>query len=319
MHRGESSVPEESPEPGWDTLAVGVVALSAIVLILILVGYTSAGNHHKELGPLGDWFGGILNPIVAFLALMGLVRTVAIQRDTLELSRGALRQQIALQQKQQSKQTFFDLLRLRSEAVASVEWRVGDQVVLGRAAMKAILGTIDSVASELSSEELQEDLEHWKVPANCPPTARPYVALFAAFYSRDPSSWAAAWHQTILEGEGQLASVESELGHVFRATYQVLKYVYRNADFSIDEKLDLVNYLRAQMSENEFALFALTASTFIGAKSRAVSIAFDLYQDRLYSIWWARDLRTLFDPFESDNRSFASSLGYPPLVGSEPC
>lgn len=314
------TVAQTAPEPDWGIVAVGTVLLAAIVLFIVLMGFQYSHRPFKDFGPVGDWFGGMLNPLVALLALIGLGKSVTIQRETLQKTTDGLREQLRLQRSQTSKQTFFDLLNLRANALNSIEWTGVHGSLKGRAALKAILKTLELVASNVPVDEIQEDLDRWQVPINCPNSAKPYVALFAAFYSKDPSSFATAWHQHILEEQGELGNLESELGHVFRATYQILKFAYQCPDFNAKERQDLANYLRAQMSEDEFALFALTALTSIGKKSRAAAIAFDLYEDRLYSIAWARELSNLFDHSDLENQAFAKNLGYAVLAREgSPC
>lgn len=299
---------------GWERSALTFVAFFAAVIFGIFLLYAGLnGKPAENLGPIGDWFGGMLNPLIAFLALIGLAKSVSLQRETLSETTDGLAKQHALQQKQLSRQTFFDLLALRSEAVESIEWVSGPEKFRGRSAVNALLKSLDETSQNLTLASIEDDLKKWKVPLECPSTAKPRVAVFATFYSGESSSYATSWHQSILAGESQWANLEAMLGHVFRATYQVLKFVYESTDFTDAEKKNLANYLRAQMSEGEFALFALTALTSIGQKSRAASIAFHLYEDRLYSIPWAKGLSSLFDRKLLINRNFASRLGYFPL------
>lgn len=311
-------IPEPAPsstENDWANLAIGFVAISTIALTLIFVGYINSAEDRDitKLGPVGDWFGGMLNPLIAFLALTGLVKSVVIQQKTLRTTTEGLERQLRVQRRQLSKQTFFDLLRLRGEAVDSIEWNDQGKPLHGRAAVKGILKTLETAAAGVSPADIEAELKYWRVPNECSANVQPYVALFAAFYSNHPGSYVTSWYQLVLFEAEKLANLEAELGHVFRATYQTLKFVYECSDFDRSEKRDLANYLRAQMSEGEFALFALTAATSIGEKSRAISIAFDLYEDRLYSITWARELVELFDPKLSHNAAFAAKYGFPVL------
>jgi hypothetical protein len=303
----------------WQALAIGVVAIVAVVLLLIFVGKSTAGDSAGTiLGPIGDWFGGILNPLIAFLALAGLVKSVGIQRETLRTTISGLESQLKLQSKQLSHQTFFDLLTLRAQAVNSIEWREQDEILRGQSAVKAILRELEAMASNLSSSHIEEDLTQWNIPSECPIKARPFVALFVSLYTGRAEAFGTAFAIMAINDElRRKESLEAELGHVFRATYQTLKFLYRCSDFDAYEKKDLSNYLRAQMSEGEFAIFALTALTSIGKRSRAVSIAFDFYEDRLYSIPWATELVQLFDPSVSTNRELAAELGFAVLEGDK--
>ncbi|MEQ1659915.1 MAG: putative phage abortive infection protein, partial [Hylemonella sp.] len=132
-------------------------------------------------------------------------------------------------------------------------------------------------------------------------------------YSGQATSEQGGWSQYVLEEEHELDNLEELLGHIFRATYQILKFIYTSSSFDPSQKRDLVNYLRAQMSEVEFLAFALTGATSIGIKSRALSIALNLYERRLNSIYWATGLRILYDAGKVENSHLASAIGYPVL------
>lgn len=313
--------PTSPDDAGWAPVFVGAVAIAFIVLALIFLGYKENGSANG-LGPIGDWFGGFLNPLIAFLALVGLIKSLSIQRETLRKTTEGLNDQIYLQRKQASRQTFFDLLNLRAMAVNSIAWTDAAQPVEGRSATKAILKSLESAARDFASKDVQIYLDAWEVPKDCPDVAKPYIAVFATFYSGNPLSSDTAGGRFLPESDkySSLDHLESELGHIFRATYQVLKFAYECPDFSEKEKQDLANYLRAQMSEDEFVLFALTALTSIGKKSRAIAIVFDLYEDRLYSVPWATKLRPLFARSDQKNKELASHLGYVALnPGISPC
>ncbi len=291
----------------------------ALTLILLLVLFGAAIvqvapelpasiRNVKKLGEIGDFIGGLLNPIIALLALFALIRSIQIQRDELSDTRKALDAQSSIHNRQRLEQTFFELLSLRASAVGSIEWPdPSGAVKQGRGALKMILQEIEQLGQKYSIEELQLDLDYWQVPPNVPSVAMPYVAAFAYRYAGEYRSEALAMHTGFY---GMLPNYEPELGHVFRATYQILKFIHKQGTLSSSEKEDLANYLRAQMSEDDFLLFGLTALTRIGRKSRAVSITLDFYQKRLQSIPWAREMLPLFDSKNPDNLAFAATEGF---------
>jgi Putative phage abortive infection protein len=306
----KDSVDQISNQNDWSYVAIGAVVIVSLLAALVFIGSKKTA---AELGPIGDWFGGLLNPSIAFLALLGLAKSISVQNKTLQITKNGLNQQLGLQRNQAARTSFFNLLTLRAEAVNSVQWYTNSMPSYGGIALSNILDSLTNLAENISpnDEDIESDLRRWEVPSSCPTSSKPYIALFAALYSNEPMSMTTAWHEATLTGdELQLLKLEAKLGHVFRATYQVLKFVHECNDLNNSEKIDFANYLRAQMSESEFALFALTALTSIGEKSRAISIAFDFYEDRLYSIPWARDLTTLFDASIFSNREFAQKTGY---------
>jgi hypothetical protein len=79
-------------------------------------------------GTFGDFFGGTLNPILSFLALMVLLRTFSMQREELDLQReelketkAILKEQFETQKRQQFENTFFELLKVHNQALESCQ------------------------------------------------------------------------------------------------------------------------------------------------------------------------------------------------------
>ena len=313
---------------GW--LLIFFVFLVAIALILAYARASPPINDflHAKLsfreaaawGQLGDFMGGILNSVISACTLAVAVIVWNLQKTELKKTADAMHSQQQLQSQQISEQTFFNLLELRAAAVSTVEWHIGGKTSSGHSAIKAILKSLNEVASNITVEEIEADLSIWEVDVSCPDLAKPYVALFTVFYTDLAESFQGEWLRLTEADQGHLSNLENEFGHVFRATYQVLKFVYECGDFDTPKKLALSNYLRAQMSETEFALYALTALTSIGRKSRAICIAFDFYQNRLLSTPWAKGLPELFDPRKENNARLAKDCDFPPLVPvSTPC
>lgn len=295
------------------------IALTLILMILVAGAVVvqlspqlpEAIRGIKKLGEVGDFVGGVLNPVIALLALTALFRSIQIQRRELRETKEALQEQTRTHNKQRLEDTFFQLMSLRASAVSSIEWSDPSGTTRqGRSALKLILEDVQNIAQGHTPADVEEDLQHWQVPPNAPDVAKPYIAAFAFRYSGEAHSPALQEH---LGYYGALPNYEPELGHVFRATYQILKFIRRHDEFSAAEKEDMANYLRAQMSEDDFLFFGLTAVTKIGIKSRAAAISLDFYQKRLQSIPWARDMLDLFDSSNPENAAFAASMGFPVL------
>ena len=60
----------------------------------------STSSSSSDLGTLGDFFGGLINPIVAALALYWLTRSVRIQKEELNEARDALQSSASAQARQ---------------------------------------------------------------------------------------------------------------------------------------------------------------------------------------------------------------------------
>ena len=122
-----------------NNFARGVV--KCIVLIIILLVGTYAVNFHNlsfspdGFGQFGDYLGGILNPIVAFFALIILFKSVTIQKQELQTLHEEqqkitdiqneqieqLKKQLEQQTKQSNQEAFFQNLDLYQNALDDVK------------------------------------------------------------------------------------------------------------------------------------------------------------------------------------------------------
>lgn len=137
----------------------GCVAIAVIGWIIMVLAYNSHFTHFFPLsdnpfdmraywGEMGDFFGGTLNPLFAFLGLIMLLATIyqnqvelRLTRDEMKKSADALENQsitLAKQQevmdKQQFETTFFNMLRLQSEITEAVSHvSIRKQIIRGEA------------------------------------------------------------------------------------------------------------------------------------------------------------------------------------------
>lgn len=96
---------------------VQCIAFLLIVAYIAFVVHYNATSQVVELGTLGDYVGGMLNPILAFASFMALLYTIKLQVDELKLTRDELSQSRKAQQdsantlgQQRFEMTFFSLL-----------------------------------------------------------------------------------------------------------------------------------------------------------------------------------------------------------------
>ena len=118
---------------------LGVAAVAAFLIILgLYIAYfknLSVTNDSATWGTFGDYLGGTLNPIISFLALIGLLYTIHQQAQEMQATREELKQ-AAEQQRQQVEQqsrqseifnlqqfesTFFSLLEQHNKVVERIE------------------------------------------------------------------------------------------------------------------------------------------------------------------------------------------------------
>ena len=102
------------------------VALYSSATILFL-NIFSFFDTNRGFGAFGDFFGGMLNPILTFLMFMGVLITIILQQKELKLTRielsnssSALAEQAQTQDKQRFENTFFSLLEQHNEMLAEL-------------------------------------------------------------------------------------------------------------------------------------------------------------------------------------------------------
>ena len=118
---------------------LGGAAVAAFLIILgLYIAYfknLSVTNDSATWGTFGDYLGGTLNPIISFLALIGLLYTIHQQAQEMQATREELKQ-AAEQQRQQVEQqshqseifnlqqfesTFFSLLEQHNKAIERID------------------------------------------------------------------------------------------------------------------------------------------------------------------------------------------------------
>lgn len=86
----------------WIVLVPAFVVILATVAVPIYraIQFEGTGFSYEINGSIGDFFGGIMNPIVALVALVWLVKGVSIQQRELEDTKKALRDSADAQKRQ---------------------------------------------------------------------------------------------------------------------------------------------------------------------------------------------------------------------------
>lgn len=216
-----------------DDTAIGLyrlfqIAFSAIILVF-LINLFSIGE--SSFGEWGDFFGGVLNPILTFLTFMGLLITIVIQQSELKEARkefkrsaDALDEQSVSMKKQNFENTFFQMLSLHND----------------------IVNSIDLTNSENGTTTTGRD-------------------CFSVFYTR----LAKQYKETKMKAKGKydddnMLSLsyklfwekhQVELGHYFRYLFNIVRFV-DESDFSDGPYMKLV---RAQLSDQELLILFYNA------------------------------------------------------------
>ncbi len=137
---------------------VGLIAIGSILIISIIYFLNFHGtlsSNQTVWGEFGDYFGGILNPILSFFALIALLLTIVLQSNDLSLTREqliktstALQEQEKNQQQQIFENTFFQLLKSHISIVEVMVEREFSQDFKGKACFGVLLRKIQKSFEE---------------------------------------------------------------------------------------------------------------------------------------------------------------------------
>jgi len=201
----------------------------------------------SSAGTFGDFFGGVINPILTFGTLIALIITLLIQRRQLTDEKGRARETARALNIQTFENTFFNLLNLHSNIIA--ELRIPSNAAMNSADFPVWGGKPKQIEEKVSRQVFSEVME----------------IVNRGSVSSEPHL-----------GETQANLVYSHiqnrqnyvLGHYFRNLYQILAFIDRysariNSD-DIKEEYSMrkryTNMLRAQLSSHELSLLFYNCS-----------------------------------------------------------
>ena len=214
----------------WSLLLVFAVCAGA--LAFLYWGGVSLTLHAKatELGQLGDFFGGLLNPLVSALTLFVAINVWRLQNDELELTRNELAQTKAVMEEQaktaeqqRAEARFFDLLNIY-------------QLTLGSLSKTIPMGGVNGAAVVLSGRAALPSLFR-----------REICNFFDSGSQTTENDLALAGHLWIKESK--------QIGHYFRTVLMVLKQAQETLGEA--HHFRYVKMFRAQLSREELVLLAL--------------------------------------------------------------
>lgn len=113
--------PEElSGYAGWWLLVIAVCSAIALAVVYWWGWQVPTASKPEQLGQMGDYFGGLLNPLVSTLTLFVAISVWRLQKKEVEETRKALEEQAKTAEQQRQEQRFFDLLNVYQQAVSSI-------------------------------------------------------------------------------------------------------------------------------------------------------------------------------------------------------
>ncbi|NUU04131.1 putative phage abortive infection protein [Herbaspirillum robiniae] len=198
-------------------------------------------------GPFGDFFGGVLNPILTFISFIALAFSFTLQRVQVRDAREQAIESKKVSRQQMFETTFFNLLTLHNSSAEQlhlepdtirypgVKWDPDldevDTVERGRAVFGAVL---DIMRKQSRTRYTPSHLPEPPIASTPPIPAQIYIYIQHR-------------HNFVL-------------GHYFRNLFQILSYI---DEFAVDDPFKAgkksprrryANLLRAQLSTNELTL-----------------------------------------------------------------
>ncbi len=119
---------EDEPESAMERLLKRLIpwigGLMVFALGLYFVWFSSAKVSHDsgDWGTLGDYFGGLMNPVISFATLLIAYAVWQLQREELKATKKALKDQANTAEQQRQEQRFFDLLNTYYRTVDSLRF-----------------------------------------------------------------------------------------------------------------------------------------------------------------------------------------------------
>ncbi|HIF5698672.1 TPA: putative phage abortive infection protein [Vibrio parahaemolyticus] len=203
-------------------------------LNIVIVSFTDKG------GVFGDFLGGVLNPVLTFFTLFGLIATIVIQRQELRLARNEYEKTAEALSTQAIETTFFNILDLHHNIVDNLKVDL-EELSDKSEAQKLLKG----VSSSLIRSQIGVSIS----------TKSEGRAVFEEILNFLSS--AAESPEEVLERYQYIQHHHNHiLGHYFRNLYQALKVInsYEESTLTLTQKRKYASILRAQLSTKELAL-----------------------------------------------------------------
>lgn len=212
-----------------------IVAGIIIVFLFLLDIFLVFGISTDKAGPFGDFFGGVLNPLLTFLTFFCLIVTVVIQRHELSLARTEYKKTAEALSTQAVENTFFNIVDLHHKIVENLKI---DLALIDNRYIK-----FNTVQKAYGTEEVQADTSV---------QGREVFQKVIEYISHEHRSA----EKTIEDYISFQETHNHILGHYFRNLYQALKLIdkYEDSILTPTQKKKYASILRAQLSTKELIL-----------------------------------------------------------------
>lgn len=240
------------------------IIFAIIMFIIVISTYTinfyenTISKIPGDWGTFGDFMGGTLNPILAFLSFLALLQTIKIQgkelkkssealelsKDELSKSSKALEEQSASLKIQNFENTFFNMISLHNEIVNNITIDVKYDFYYTTTKCNYVsisYGKLEHIHTKRKAiDEICSMFTHFIIVKN------PFRKLPKAYD---------LCHEVF----------QDVLGHYFGNIYQILKFI--STSENIDNKRKYSDLFRAQFSSDELQLLFYHCTGSIGSRS----------------------------------------------------
>ena len=228
----------------WFSVALVACAISIVIFLIykyygLIFQLTPEITAH--LGQLGDFFGGILNPVLSFATFAGVIYTIivngkiihqsetrseeAVNRQTTQLT--LLTKQIEILERQSFDSVFFSLLQAHARNLDAIQITDGQTPLSGHNSISYILSAPDIEAIDI------------------PPY--PHVGL----------------ERSLMESycHDFLSRHESVLSHYYKTAIQIILYIEKNSSLSGEQIKSYIELYFSTLSSQEIKTIYLFAAS----------------------------------------------------------
>ena len=242
------------PRLMWGFATLGLLTTIVAIYLYVDMFGTSRSAEHAAWAQFGDYVGGALGPVFAFLALTALLitmhlqhRELSISSEELRISSRALSEQSKSLELQNFENRYFNMLNLQHTIVNAIDLRRKNGATFrGRDCLRIFY------------ERLQRNLRLAK--------------------GADDSSYL---NEVLNRYEKFYIENGHELSHYFRHLYRILKYI-ENSD--VADKRDYSGIMRAQLSNHELGLLFYNGLSQHGEKLKPLAEKYALFENMEVSI-----------------------------------
>lgn len=245
---------EDSEFIHWPAVVISLSAVLAYFYFLVFPGEAKLDYTQAALGATGDFFGGLINPLVGLLTVVLIYKSIHIQRKELKETNDAFRNQNIVIFQQSFEQTFFAWLASYRELVASIPSGIAE-VAYGRSALRRIW------------EENFENSEFSHL-VDCSVGYTEVTKYHDRSFGFSPISQQKLLEALLKRWEDVYGQNRHHLDSVFRTLYRLIKWIDGQPEVSLDndKKWHYVSIVRAQLSEIELIFLLLNGHTDRGQR-----------------------------------------------------